>query len=132
MLEIQEIVDTREKTPRFEPLIGLGGFARDGESVSLSLNFERYFIDAEWDGGSVSEDVTIPSYTLNYENGERIKLWKMDYVTLEYLCGKKPVDVIDELNLKNSIVEVRTDFILKDTYYKNLKINKIAEYVERL
>ena len=121
-------MSTEKKFKRFEPK---GLDLNLGDKYKLYINIERYFIDAEWDGGYFKGITAIKRYSLKDSEGDDIYFWDLNEDILEYLSGKQPVDDLDRINLKNNYIDLKMikldTFPLEGTYYKNLKINKIDQ-----
>lgn len=118
-------------TGRYIPALNQNSFINISNQMNLVVDVKQYFIDAEWDGGKYSDIVAIPEYALKDSNDKIHYIWNLNLNILEYLCGKGPVDIMDELNLKKDLITPKRhlfiDFPLNDTYYKNLKINRLEK-----
>ena len=108
--------------------------------LTLTVGIDIFYVEATWDGGEYSGAIAMSSrYGIFDENGTLVRPWFMDENIFEYLCGKPPVDALDEIKLKEYFVEERLmpEFTnLRGTYNKNLKIHKlerqyIPDFVEK-
>lgn len=124
-----------ENDKRFIARQDFSDSAKSGdEKFTFEVGISRYLIDVEWDGGTYSKVTPIREYFIRDKAGIQHFYWRLDNEILEYLCGKLPVDEMDKIILKKNIVVPNMVFFdespLKETYYKNLKINKIKRVTE--